>query len=71
MMHAASSSTTMFAYRLAKVLPPRESQDVTTRVGSSYGGNHSLEWVEAPRNILIITKTNDDKTQQAMQRIIE
>ncbi|CAO1630226.1 unnamed protein product [Parajaminaea phylloscopi] len=58
------------AGRLAKILPAREVHDITTRVGSSYGGNHSIEWLEAPRNLLIITKRNDHQIRKAMSELI-
>ncbi|PWN34248.1 ATP-NAD kinase, partial [Meira miltonrushii] len=57
--------------RLSKVKAPRESNKITTRVGSSFGGNHSLEWCQPPRNILLIKKQNDRKTTEAMRNIIQ
>lgn len=57
--------------RLSKVKAPRESTTITTRVGSSFGGNHSLEWCQPPRNILLVKKQNDRKTTEAMRNIIQ
>lgn len=57
--------------RLSKVINPRESSKVTTRVGSSFGGNHSLEWRQVPRNILLIKKIHDEKASAALFKAIE
>ena len=56
--------------RLSKVLQPRRSDSITTRVGSSYGGNHSLEWVQPPNNVLIVKKQNDVRALEAMKELI-
>lgn len=58
-------------HRLSKVKAPRESNTITTRVGSSFGGNHSLEWCQKPRNVFLIKKQNDQKTTKAMREIIQ
>jgi NADH kinase len=57
--------------RLSKVINPRESSSITTRVGSSFGGNHSLEWCQTPRNILLIKKRYDEKASNALNVAIE
>ncbi|UZJ56041.1 hypothetical protein CBS101457_005361 [Exobasidium rhododendri] len=57
--------------RLSKVINPRESSKITTRVGSSFGGNHSLEWCEVPRNILIVKKRHDVKSSQALSQAVQ
>lgn len=57
--------------RLAKVLQPREASEITTRVGSSYGGNHSIQWLQPPRNIFIVTKRHDGPIVEALARLIE
>lgn len=57
--------------RLSKVINPRESSKITTRVGSSFGGNHSLEWCSLPRNILIVKKRHDEKASAALLQAIK
>lgn len=57
--------------RLSKVINPRESSKITTRVGSSFGGNHSLEWCEQPRNILMVKKRQDEKASRALSGAIK
>lgn len=51
-------------------MPARETDEITTRVGSSYGGNHTLEWLDTPRNLLIVTKRHDGKTLAALKEVI-
>lgn len=57
--------------RLSRVINPRESSKITTRVGSSFGGNHSLEWCEMPQNVLLIKKIHDEKASTALSKAIE
>lgn len=67
-----TSPTHAHTRRLSKVLPARESHEITTRVGSSYGGNHSLQWLETPRNLLIVTKEHlDERTRGAVRQVID
>ncbi|PWN93724.1 ATP-NAD kinase [Acaromyces ingoldii] len=56
--------------RLSKVLAPRESTKITTRVGSSFGGDHSLSWVQPPRNLLLVKKRHDEKALAALTSIV-
>ncbi|PWN27723.1 ATP-NAD kinase, partial [Jaminaea rosea] len=58
------------AGRLSKILPARESHDITTRVGSSYGGNHSLQWIEEPRNLLVVTKRCDEEVNEKLRGLV-
>jgi hypothetical protein len=57
--------------RLSKVISPRESSKVTTRVGSNFGGNHSLEWCQTPRNILLVKKISDEKASSALKKAVQ
>lgn len=57
--------------RLSKVLAPRESTKITTRVGSSFGGDHSLKWVQPPKNLLLVKKRHDDRALAALTRVVE
>ncbi|KAN0062583.1 NADH kinase pos5 [Thecaphora frezii] len=58
------------AGRLAKVLPPRRGNKITTRVGSSYAGNHTFSWMGKPSNVLIVKKANEERATKAMRQII-
>ena len=57
--------------RLSKVINPRESSRITTRVGSSFGGNHSLTWCEPPRNVLLVKKRSDEQASGALSKAVE
>ncbi|CEH16328.1 related to pos5-mitochondrial nadh kinase [Ceraceosorus bombacis] len=57
--------------RLSKVLEPRTSDHITTRVGSSFGGNHSLEWMHSPRNVLLVVKRGDQAANAAASKIAQ
>lgn len=68
-MTSSSPLPRQFA-RLSKILPARESHDITTRVGSSYGGNHSLQWIEEPRNLLVVTKRCDEEVDEKLRGLV-
>ncbi|CAO3618656.1 unnamed protein product [Cunninghamella echinulata] len=40
--------------------------DIVQTPGSTFGGQFKLEWKETPRNILIVKKPNDIKTEKAL-----
>ncbi|CAO3626886.1 unnamed protein product [Cunninghamella blakesleeana] len=40
--------------------------DIVQSPGSTFGGQLKLEWKEAPKNILIVKKPNDIKTEKAL-----
>ncbi|CBQ68962.1 related to POS5-Mitochondrial NADH kinase [Sporisorium reilianum SRZ2] len=58
------------AGRLSKVIPARSGSKITTRVGSSYAGTHTFEWIASPSNVLIVKKARDHRAAKAMSRII-
>lgn len=59
------------AGRLSKVIEPRRSNKITTRVGSSYAGNHTFSWIDTPTNVLLVKKAQDAKATRAMSHIIK
>ncbi|PWY98132.1 ATP-NAD kinase [Testicularia cyperi] len=59
------------AGRLSKVVSPRRGNKITTRVGSSYAGNHTFSWIDPPSNVLLVKKARDDRATKAMCRIIK
>ncbi|PWN52413.1 ATP-NAD kinase [Violaceomyces palustris] len=56
--------------RLSKLKPPQQAHKITTRVGSSFAGNHSLKWVQPPNNVLIVKKRNEKRVSRAMADIM-
>ncbi|TKY88865.1 hypothetical protein EX895_002106 [Sporisorium graminicola] len=58
------------AGRLSKVIPARRGGKITTRVGSSYAGTHTFDWISPPSNVLIVKKARDHRATKAMSRII-
>ncbi|KAL1922876.1 uncharacterized protein VTP21DRAFT_9252 [Calcarisporiella thermophila] len=44
-------------------------RDIKQAVGSTYGGNYSLKWMEKPHNVLILKKPNDVKSETALIEI--
>ena len=58
------------AGRLSKVIPARTGSKITTRVGSSYAGTHTFQWISPPSNVLIVKKERDQRATKAMSRII-
>lgn len=57
--------------RFANLAPPRRGRDICQRVGSTYGGSHSLAWITQPHTVLIIAKRNDPRSLAATRKIIE
>ncbi|KAI8384280.1 ATP-NAD kinase-like domain-containing protein [Radiomyces spectabilis] len=43
-----------------------KDSDIVQVPGSTYGGQFTLNWAERPRNILIVKKPNDVKTEKAL-----
>ncbi|KAI9278026.1 ATP-NAD kinase-like domain-containing protein [Sporodiniella umbellata] len=42
------------------------SREIVQTPGSTYGGAHTLEWQEKPRNVLMITKCRDTSSEKAL-----
>ncbi|KAL8280984.1 hypothetical protein RQP46_006663 [Phenoliferia psychrophenolica] len=57
--------------RFTKLLPPRRGRAVEQRVGSTYGGTHSLAFMTMPRSVLVVVKRNDVPALLAAQKILQ
>ncbi|ORY78417.1 ATP-NAD kinase [Leucosporidium creatinivorum] len=57
--------------RFAKLAPPRRGRSVVQRVGSTYGGTHTLTWVTPARTMLLLVKRNDARALLAAAKMIK
>ncbi|KAK4705436.1 NAD+ kinase, partial [Phenoliferia sp. Uapishka_3] len=57
--------------RFASVVAPRRGRTVEQRVGSTYGGTHSLAFLSQPDSVLFIAKRDDAKTLLAARKILQ
>ncbi|KAI7850557.1 ATP-NAD kinase-like domain-containing protein [Circinella umbellata] len=51
------------------MIKTRETSNILQAPGSTYGGKFTLDWTERPRNVLLVKKLNDIKTENALIQV--
>ncbi|KAM0755545.1 ATP-NAD kinase [Meredithblackwellia eburnea MCA 4105] len=57
--------------RFANLAPPRVGLEIEQRVGSTYGGTHSLSWQSQPHSVLFVAKRNDQQALKAAIKMLQ